>query len=106
MRTRYGADALPLEPAKLVALREYISLWERGLGHHEAFLSRALDALLAPGVTDKALLLLAPFPELRDDLARSVRAVLLAPLGPTASGRRASSDATRAALAAWLLLTQ
>lgn len=106
MRTHYGADVLPLEPARLVALREYISLWERGLGQHEAFLSRALDALLAPGVTDKALQLLAPFPELHGELARSVRAVLVAPLGPTAKGRLASSAATRASLAAWLLLQQ
>lgn len=103
--TRYGPDVLPLEPARLVALREYISLWERGLGHHDAFLLRALDALLAPGVTDKALLLLAPFPELHDDLARNVRAVLTEPLGPTSTSRRASSEATRASLSAWLLLT-
>lgn len=101
---RSSGEAL-LEPARLVALREYISLWERGLGTHEAFVTRALDALFTHGVTDKALYLLAPFPEIRADLTQRVRTVLVTPLAPTATGARATSETTRASLAAWLLLT-
>ena len=103
LRTHDGGDVLPLEPARLVALREYISLWERGLGNPSTFASRALDALLVHGVTDKALQLLAPFGELHEELALRVRGALDDP--PPRVGRkpaRPPSEATRAALLAWL----
>lgn len=102
-RTRDGADTLPLEPARLVALREYISLWERGLGTASTFVARAVDALLVHGVTEKALQLLTPFSEVHDELAACVRRVLEDPSARL--GRRSTkplSDATRAALRAWL----
>lgn len=91
---------MPLEPAKLVALRTYISLWERGLGHHEAFVAHAVVALLAPGVTDKALQLLAPFRELHDDLALRLRAAIARPL--VTRQMPLPTAATRASLEAWL----
>ncbi len=97
---REGGDALPLEPSKLVSLRTYISLWERGLGHHDTFVEHAVVALLAPGITDKALQLLAPFPELHDDLALRLCAALAAPLATKKAPP--PNAATGAALRAWL----
>ena len=96
-------DVLPLENARLTALREYVSLWERGLGTPDAFVTRALAALLTPGCTAKTLYLLQPFRELHAALVVEVRAALTGSLvRPTRGVPRPVDPVTRVVLEAWL----